>query len=58
LEHWPERWAEAVRLCQGSPVPLPPGKSADFLEKISHYTHRPSEAQLTWLLQLVVKCAG
>lgn len=55
LHDWPERWREAVRLCQGSTAPLP-DKSRDFLGQISRYANRPSEAQLAWLNSVVEKC--
>ncbi len=55
LEDWPAHWTAAVRLCRSSSVALP-GRSRDFLQQIGAYKHRPSEAQLAWLHELVERC--
>ena len=49
LRDWPVRWQSAARFCADCGAGVIRDKDIAFATKVSSYTHRPSESQLTWL---------
>lgn len=52
LAGWPERWKDAVALCQAAGAGLSP-KNVAFLASIASYERMPSARQLEWLVSVI-----
>jgi hypothetical protein len=52
LSDWPVRWRQAASICIAFGIGILRAKDIEFANKVSAYGHRPSDAQLRWLLDL------